>query len=117
MKTCQLYLARAPRDFITFEYTMIDGINDKPSQAKALLQLVKDLPCKFNLIPFNSFAHSDFKCSHPQNIRVFKEILQEAGLVVTVRKTRGDEIDAACGQLVGKVKDKTTRSKSIMQIQ
>ncbi|PZU05496.1 MAG: 23S rRNA (adenine(2503)-C(2))-methyltransferase RlmN [Francisella sp.] len=111
MKTCQLYLARAPRDFITFEYTMIDGINDKPSQAKVLLQLVKDLPCKFNLIPFNSFIHSDFKRSHPQSIQIFKEILQEAGLVVTVRKTRGDEIDAACGQLVGRVKDKRTRSK------
>ena len=116
MAACQRYLVKAPRDFVTFEYVMLDGVNDKPQHARELLSLVKDVPCKFNLIPFNPFPNSGYNRSSNQNIRVFREILQEAGLVVTVRKTRGDDIDAACGQLAGQVKDKTRRQEKWQQI-
>ena len=116
MAACQRYLVKAPRDFVTFEYVMLDGINDKPQHARELLSLVKDVPCKFNLIPFNPFPNSGYNRSSNENIRVFREILQEAGLVVTVRKTRGDDIDAACGQLAGQVKDKTRRQEKWQQI-
>ena len=95
---------------ITFEYVMLDGINDSIEDAKALLQIVKDVPCKFNLIPFNPFPNSRYKCSSYEQIRRFKEVLMNQDYIVTVRKTRGDDIDAACGQLAGQVKDKTTRS-------
>ena len=111
MAACQRYLVKAPRDFITFEYIMLKGINDAPEHARELIALVKDVPCKFNLIPFNPFTNSGFERSTNERIRVFREILQEAGFVVTVRKTRGDDIDAACGQLAGKVKDKTQRQQ------
>ena len=77
---------------------------------------MKDVPCKFNLIPFNPFPNSGYNRSSNENIRIFREILQEAGLVVTVRKTRGDDIDAACGQLAGQVKDKTRRQEKWQQI-
>ena len=107
MAACQRYLVKAPRDFITFEYIMLKDVNDKPEHARELIQLVKDVPCKFNLIPFNPFPHAGFERSDNNRIRVFREILQEAGFVVTVRKTRGDDIDAACGQLAGKVKYNT----------
>ena len=116
MAACQRYLVKAPRDFVTFEYVMLDGVNDKPQHARELLSLVKDVPCKFNLIPFNPFPNSGYNRSSNENIRVFREILQEAGLVVTVRKTRGDDIDAACGQLAGQVKDKTRRQEKWQQI-
>ena len=116
MAACQRYLVKAPRDFVTFEYVMLDGVNDKPQHARELLSLVKDVPCKFNLIPFNPFHNSGYNRSSNENIRVFREILQEAGLVVTVRKTRGDDIDAACGQLAGQVKDKTRRQEKWQQI-
>ena len=116
MAACQRYLVKAPRDFVTFEYVMLDVVNDKPQHARELLSLVKDVPCKFNLIPFNPFPNSGYNRSSNQNIRVFREILQEAGLVVTVRKTRGDDIDAACGQLAGQVKDKTRRQEKWQQI-
>lgn len=116
MAACQRYLVKAPRDFITFEYVMLDGINDKPQHAHELVQLVQDVPCKFNLIPFNPFPNSGYQRSTNENIRIFREILQEAGLVVTVRKTRGDDIDAACGQLAGKVQDKTRRQQKWQQI-
>ena len=111
MAACQRYLVKAPRDFITFEYIMLKGINDAPEHARELIALVKDVSCKFNLIPFNPFTNSGFERSTNERIRVFREILQEAGFVVTVRKTRGDDIDAACGQLAGKVKDKTQRQQ------
>ncbi|MBN3859327.1 23S rRNA (adenine(2503)-C(2))-methyltransferase RlmN [Neisseriaceae bacterium PsAf] len=111
MKTCYQYLEYAPRDFITFEYIMLDGINDQEKHAYELIKLVKDIPCKFNLIPFNPFPNSGFNRSSRENIRIFREILQDKGFVTTVRKVRGDDIDAACGQLAGKVKDKTSRSK------
>jgi 23S rRNA (adenine2503-C2)-methyltransferase len=110
MAGCQRYLEKAPRDFVTFEYVMLDGINDSVDDAKALLQVVKDVPCKFNLIRFNPFPNSGYKCSSYEQIRKFKEVLMNQDYIVTVRKTRGDDIDAACGQLAGQVKDKTTRS-------
>lgn len=117
MAACQRYLVKAPRDFITFEFIMLKDVNDKPEHARELIQLVKDVPCKFNLIPFNPFPHAGFERSDNNRIRVFREILQEAGFVVTVRKTRGDDIDAACGQLAGKVKDKTRRQQKWQLVQ
>jgi 23S rRNA (adenine2503-C2)-methyltransferase len=112
MAACQRYLASAPRDFITFEYVMLDGINDSDTQARALLRLVKDVPSKFNLIPFNPFPGSGYRRSRPERVRRFQEILLDAGIVATVRKTRGDDIDAACGQLAGQVRDKSRRGVS-----
>jgi 23S rRNA (adenine2503-C2)-methyltransferase len=109
MAACQRYLEKAPRDFVTFEYVMLDGVNDTLEHAKQLLQVVKDVPCKFNLIPFNPFPDSGYDTSRPDNIRRFRDILMQADYVVTTRKTRGDDIDAACGQLAGKVQDKTKR--------
>ena len=116
MAACQRYLVKAPRDFITFEYVMLDGINDKAQHARELIELVRDVPCKFNLIPFNPFPNSGYERSGNENIRVFLDILQQAGFVVTVRKTRGDDIDAACGQLAGQVQDKTRRQQKWQQI-
>ncbi|MCB1984725.1 MAG: 23S rRNA (adenine(2503)-C(2))-methyltransferase RlmN [Burkholderiales bacterium] len=109
LAACQRYLQAAPRDFITFEYVMLDGVNDSVSHANQLVKLVKDVPCKFNLIPFNAFSNSGFKRSSRESIHVFRDILIQAGLVTTVRKTRGDDIAAACGQLAGQVHDKTRR--------
>jgi 23S rRNA (adenine2503-C2)-methyltransferase len=110
---CNRYLERAPRDFITFEYVMLDGVNDSDAQAKALLGIAARVRCKFNLIPFNPFPDSGFKRSGPDRIRRFAEVLQRARLTVTTRKTRGDGIDAACGQLAGDVTDRTRRSKTV----
>ncbi|SER12461.1 23S rRNA (adenine2503-C2)-methyltransferase [Nitrosomonas sp. Nm51] len=110
LAACQRYLQDAPRDFITFEYVMLDGINDSVSHARELIQLVRDVPCKINLIPFNAFPGSEFKRSSSESIRVFRDMLMQAGLTTTVRKTRGDDIAAACGQLAGRVYDKTRRS-------
>jgi 23S rRNA (adenine2503-C2)-methyltransferase len=110
MAACQRYLERAPRDFITFEYVLLDGVNDSDGHAVALLALVKDVPSKFNLIPFNPFPNSEFRRSPAERVRRFQEILMEAGVVATVRKTRGDDIDAACGQLAGQVTDKSRRA-------
>ncbi|MFM9835747.1 MAG: 23S rRNA (adenine(2503)-C(2))-methyltransferase RlmN [Methylophilaceae bacterium] len=110
MAACERYLVKAPRDFVTFEYVMLDGINDTQEHAHQLLQVVKHVPCKFNLIPFNPFPNSGYETSKPSHIRVFRDILMQAGYVVTVRKTRGEDIDAACGQLAGNVLDKTKRS-------
>jgi 23S rRNA (adenine2503-C2)-methyltransferase len=110
---CLRYLDTAPRDFITFEYCMLDGVNDSDAQARALLALVGPkgpvgrLPCKFNLIPFNPFPASGLKRSDNARVQAFAKVLIEGGLVTTVRKTRGDDIDAACGQLAGEVQDRT----------
>ena len=111
MAACQRYLAVAPRDFITFEYVMLEGVNDSVAQARELIALTRDVPSKFNLIPFNPFPQAGYARSKPEAIRRFRETLQEAGRVVTTRKTRGDDIDAACGQLAGKVQDKTKRTQ------
>jgi 23S rRNA (adenine2503-C2)-methyltransferase len=109
MAACRRYLVHAPRDFITFEYVMLDGVNDSDADARALLHLVRDVPCKFNLIPFNPFPASGFHRSPAERVRRFASILIEGGIVTTTRKTRGDDIDAACGQLAGKVQDKSRR--------
>ena len=106
---CNRYLEKAPRDFITFEYVMLEGVNDADDQARELVALAARVRCKFNLIPFNPFSNSGFKRSSPERIRRFSEVLQRAGLTVTTRKTRGDEIGAACGQLAGNVADRTRR--------
>ena len=108
LDACVRYLPAAPRDFITFEYCMLDGVNDAPEQARALVQLVQGrVPCKFNLIPFNPFPASGLKRSPAERVQAFAKVLQDAGIVTTVRKTRGDDIDAACGQLAGEVQDRT----------
>ena len=107
LAACHRYLERAPRDFITFEYVMLDGINDNDAHARELVALVRDTPCKFNLIPFNAFPGSGLQGSPRTRIKAFGEILLAAGIVTTIRKTRGDDIDAACGQLAGAVRDRT----------
>jgi 23S rRNA (adenine2503-C2)-methyltransferase len=108
LAACSRYLDAAPRDFITFEYCMLDGINDAPEQAHALVRLLKDrIACKLNLIPFNPFPQSGLRCSPRQRVLAFAGVLQEAGIVTTIRKTRGNDIDAACGQLAGEVQDRT----------
>jgi 23S rRNA (adenine2503-C2)-methyltransferase len=114
LAACQRYLNTAPRDFITFEYIMLAGINDSVAQACELVKLVKDTPCKFNLIPFNPFPNSGYKCSSSEAIHRFRDVLMQAGLVSTVRKTRGDDIDAACGQLAGRVLDRTGRKGHVI---
>jgi 23S rRNA (adenine2503-C2)-methyltransferase len=106
---CNRYLEKAPRDFITFEYVMLDGVNDSDAQARELLGIAARVRCKFNLIPFNPFPASEFGRSGIDRIRSFAEILQRGGLTVTTRKTRGDDIAAACGQLAGDVADRTRR--------
>ncbi len=109
LAACRRYVERAPRDFVTFEYVMLDGVNDAPEQAQELAVLVREVPCKFNLIPFNPFPNTSFSTSPRARIAAFQKVLQEAGLVATVRATRGADIDAACGQLAGQVQDKTRR--------
>jgi len=109
------YLARAPRDFVTFEYVMLDGVNDSVEQATELARLVRDVPCKFNLIPWNPFADAEFATSPRPRILAFQNALMEAGFVTTIRKTRGDDIDAACGQLAGRVQDRTKRQIRIQR--
>lgn len=111
MAACQRYLEKAPRDFVTFEYVMLDGVNDAIRHADELIALTREVPCKFNLIPFNPFPNSGYNRSTSEQIRRFKQRLMDAGLIVTVRKTRGDDIDAACGQLAGQVQDKTKRQE------
>ncbi|MGI4848272.1 MAG: 23S rRNA (adenine(2503)-C(2))-methyltransferase RlmN [Janthinobacterium lividum] len=111
MAACKRYLEFAPRDFVTFEYCMLDGVNDSDENARELVALVQDrtapVPCKFNLIPFNPFPESGLFRSNNVRIKAFAKILMDAGIVTTVRKTRGDDIDAACGQLAGEVQDRT----------
>ena len=109
MAACRRYLEVAPRDFVTFEYVMLDGVNDSPAHAEALVRLVRDVPCKFNLIPFNPFPGSGFSVSPRGRILAFQRRLMDAGIVTTIRRTRGDDIDAACGQLAGRVKNRVTR--------
>ena len=116
LDACGRYLEHAPRDFITFEYCMLDGVNDTPAHARQLIELVRSarggqgVSCKFNLIPFNPFPGSPYRRPSAANIRRFAETLLAAGVVATTRKTRGDDIDAACGQLAGQVQDKTRRT-------
>ncbi|WP_157265102.1 23S rRNA (adenine(2503)-C(2))-methyltransferase RlmN [Azohydromonas aeria] len=116
LDACHAYLEAAPRDFITFEYCMLDGVNDTDAHARELIELVRRSPrrdgtrgisCKFNLIPFNPFPASGLKRSPRERVLAFARLLADAGIVTTVRKTRGDDIDAACGQLAGEVQDRT----------
>ena len=118
LAACNRYLAYAPRDFITFEYCMLDGVNDQAEHARQLVSLVREhsnggVWCKFNLIPFNPFPESGLIRSASEQVQAFAKILMEAGIVTTIRKTRGDDIDAACGQLAGDVKDRTGVDKRI----
>jgi 23S rRNA (adenine2503-C2)-methyltransferase len=109
LAACRRYLERAPRDFVTFEYVLLDGVNDSTTHARELARLVAEVPCKINLIPFNPFPDSGFTRSPRDTVRRFAGLLNEAGIVTTIRKTRGDDIDAACGQLAGQVHDRTRR--------
>ena len=115
MAACRRYLESAPRDFVTFEYVMIEGVNDGPEQAQQLVECVREVPCKFNLIPFNPFPGSDMRRSSPDRIKAFAQRLMDAGFVTTVRKTRGDDIDAACGQLAGDIVDRTRRQDRVQR--
>jgi 23S rRNA (adenine2503-C2)-methyltransferase len=110
LAACMRYLDKAPRDFITFEYVMLKDVNDTPAHAHELVARLRDVPCKVNLIPFNPFLDSGFERSSRDAVSRFRDILMRASLVTTVRRTRGDEIDAACGQLAGEVKDRTRRT-------
>jgi len=110
MAACQRYLVNRPRACVTFEYTLMKDINDQPEHARALVKLLRRLPSKLNLIPFNPFPGTRYERSGEEAIRRFQTIVMEAGLIATVRRTRGDDIDAACGQLVGTVLDRTRRS-------
>lgn len=109
LAACNRYLEKAPRDFITFEYVMLDGVNDSDEHARELVKIASQVSCKYNLIPFNPFPAAHFKRSSVDRIRRFADILMSAGIITTTRKTRGDDIDAACGQLAGQVKDKSRR--------
>ncbi len=111
LAACRRYLADSPHDQITFEYVMLAGVNDHPSLARDLARLLKGIPSKLNLIPFNPIDGADYHCSAPAQISEFRSILQQAGYVTTTRKTRGDDIDAACGQLVGRVMAKAARHR------
>src|SRR6478672_385933 len=120
LDACNRYLVHAPRDFITFEYCMLDGVNDQPEHARQLVDLVrhhagKGVSCKLNLIPFNPFPQSGLTRSPNTRVVAFAKLLSDAGIVTTVRKTRGDDIDAACGQLAGDVKDRTRVGTRIAQ--
>ena len=103
LEACKEYLEVAPRDFITFEYVMLKGVNDAPDHARELARTLRDVPCKINLIPFNPFDESGFERTAMDRVKLFQKILIEEGYVATIRKTRGDDIDAACGQLAGQV--------------
>ena len=121
LDACLRYLPAAPRDFITFEYCMLDGVNDQPEHAQQLLALLRrhggtGVPSKLNLIPFNPFPDSGLKCSPRSTVLRFGQALNEGGIVTTVRKTRGDDIDAACGQLAGDVLDRTNAARRMAQL-
>ncbi len=109
LNACKYYVKGEHKRKVTFEYVMLDGINDQPQHARELVALIKDIPSKVNLIPFNPFPNSEYRCSSNTAIDKFRNILMKSGVIATTRKTRGDDIDAACGQLAGKVMDKTKR--------
>jgi 23S rRNA (adenine2503-C2)-methyltransferase len=117
MAACRRYVDGAPHRMVTFEYVMLDGVNDSPAHARQLAKLLETVPAKVNLIPFNPFPNTVYTCSQPAAIAEFRRIVTEAGLVTVTRKTRGDDIDAACGQLVGRVMDRTRRSQRLASVQ
>ncbi|MCK5724201.1 MAG: 23S rRNA (adenine(2503)-C(2))-methyltransferase RlmN [Gammaproteobacteria bacterium] len=110
LAACKRYVSGETKRKVTVEYVLLDGVNDKPRHARELVKLLKDFPCKINLIPFNPFPDSGYKTSSAEAIESFRNIVVKGGLLTTTRKTRGEDIDAACGQLAGKVLDKTKRS-------
>ncbi len=112
---CKRFVKARPKRSVTFEYTMIDGVNDRPEHARALVRLLSVLPSKINLIPFNPFPGTPFRCSSDEAIYEFQKITRAAGLITTVRKTRGEDIDAACGQLVGKLLSPNQRRQVVQQ--
>ncbi len=116
LDACNRYLEKAPRDFVTFEYVMLDSVNDQPEHAGQLVALARAVNCKINLIPFNPFPGSPFRRSPRTRILAFQRTLVAAGYIATIRKTRGDDIDAACGQLAGQVMDKTQRTQRLAGI-
>jgi len=113
LEACRDYLEAAPRDFITFEYVMLKGVNDAPDHARELLRTLEGTPAKVNLIPFNPFPESGFERTAPERVRLFQKILLDAGIIATVRRTRGDDIDAACGQLAGQVVNRMKRKNVV----
>jgi len=108
---CKRYVAGKPHNRVTFEYVMLAGVNDTPEHARQLVKILRGVPSKVNLIPFNPFPGSHYACSSLEVINAFRDIVMEAGIITVTRKTRGDDIAAACGQLAGKVKDRTRRSE------
>jgi 23S rRNA (adenine2503-C2)-methyltransferase len=106
---CKAYVSKDKRRKITWEYVMLDGVNDSIAHAKALIRLLEGVPSKVNLIPFNPFPGTDYKTSPADRVEAFRQRLKRAGIMAMTRKTRGDDIDAACGQLVGKVNDRSRR--------
>ena len=106
---CKDYVADEPRRKITFEYVMLEGVNDSRQDALALAKLLKQVPAKVNLIPFNPFPNTSYRCSSQKKIEAFRDVLIANGLTTITRKTRGEDIDAACGQLAGQVMDRTKR--------
>lgn len=115
LQACRDFFQHQPKRQVTFEYVMLDGVNDTPAHAKQLSKILQGIPAKVNLIPFNPFGFCQYQRSKPATIKQFRDILQKAGLQTNTRKTRGDDIDAACGQLVGKVQDRTSRSRLMQQ--
>jgi 23S rRNA (adenine2503-C2)-methyltransferase len=113
MQACRDYVSEKHKRSVTFEYTLIEGVNDHPEHARKLVKLLRTVPSKLNLIPFNPFPGTKYRCSSQERITAFQQIVMGGGLIATVRKTRGEDIDAACGQLVGKVQDRTKRSERI----
>jgi 23S rRNA (adenine2503-C2)-methyltransferase len=116
MDACRNYVDREGKRKITWEYVMLDGINDSDADAKRLIKLLKGIPSKVNLIPFNPFPNTQYKTSSDERIERFQEILIDGGVVTIVRRTRGEDIDAACGQLAGKFKDKTKRQYKLQEV-
>jgi len=111
MAVCRDYFKNEPRRVVTFEYVMLKGVNDQPEHAQELYKLLKDVPAKVNLIPFNPFPMTEYECSDPETIILFRDYLTTKGINTITRKTRGDDIDAACGQLAGAVNDRTSRAR------
>lgn len=117
MAACRSYLDGQRKRTVTFEYTLLDGINDSPQQARQLVKLLRRLPSKLNLIPFNPFPGTRYRCSSSERIATFQKIVRDGGLIATVRRTRGDDIDAACGQLAGDFRDRTRRRETLLATQ
>ncbi|NOX08384.1 MAG: 23S rRNA (adenine(2503)-C(2))-methyltransferase RlmN [Gammaproteobacteria bacterium] len=115
LAACKRYVQDEPRRRVTFEYVMLKGVNDSDQDARALVKVLRGVPAKVNLIPFNPFDKTRYQCSSAQRILAFRDILIKAGMNTMTRKTRGDDIDAACGQLAGKFHDRTRRSARVEQ--